>query len=104
MTVLRLLNPQGIAGLAASICLALLLIIQKGEARHWKKQSGQFERLYEQSQTAFASTVADYRAATEQARRSDAANAERVRSAQAKINEETKNDFETRLAVVRARA
>ena len=44
--ILRLLNAQGIAGLAASLCLALLLVLQKGETRHWKKQSSQFEQLY----------------------------------------------------------
>jgi len=104
MSLLRLLNPQGIAGIAASICLALLLMIQKGETRHWKKQSGQFEQLYTQEQAAFATTVADYRSAGEQARREDAANAERVRGEQAKINEETSNDFEMRLAAARARA
>lgn len=104
MSLLRLLNPQGIAGIAVSICLALLLMIQKGETRHWKKQSGQFEQLYMQEQAAFARTVADYRSAAEQARRDDAANAERARTEQAKINEETRNDFEMRLAAARARA
>ncbi len=104
MSLLRLLNPQGIAGLAASVCLALLLIIEKGETRHWRKQSGQFEQLYSGEQAAFARTVADYRSAAEQARRDDAANAERVRGEQAKINEETRNDFEIRVAAARARA
>ena len=52
--ILRLLNPQGIAGLAATICLGLLLLIQKAETHHWKKQSGQFEQLYHADQAAFA--------------------------------------------------
>jgi hypothetical protein len=104
LSLFRLLNPQGIAGLAASVCLALLLLIQKGESRHWKKQSGQFEQLYTQAQAAFSRTVADYRSAVEQARREDAANAERVRGSQARINEETRNDFEKRLAMLRASA
>ena len=46
MTFLRLLNPQGIAGIAVSLCLAILLVIQNGDTRHWRKQSSQFEQLY----------------------------------------------------------
>ena len=93
--ILRLLGPQGIAGLAASLCLALLLVLQKGETRHWKKQSGQFEQLYRGEQAAFATTVANYRAAAE---------AERVAAEQRAINERTQHDYETRLADARARA
>ena len=102
--ILRLLNPQGIAGIAASLCLALLLIIQKGETRHWKKQSGQYEQLYRSEQSAFAQTVANYRAAADQARAADRANAERVAVEQRAINERTQNDFEARLAAARAAA
>jgi len=102
--ILRLLNPQGIAGLAASICLALLLLIQKAETRHWKKQSGQFEQLYHSGQTAFAQTIAGYRSAADAARAADRAAADRVRAEQAAINERTAYDYETRLAAVRARA
>ena len=104
MILLRLLNPQGIAGLAASLCLAVLLVLQKGETRHWRKQSGQFEQLYEGEQAAFAGTVANYRAAAEAARSADRANAERVAAAQRAINERTADDYQTRLAAVRARA
>jgi hypothetical protein len=102
--ILRLLNPQGIAGLAASICLALLLLIQKAETRHWKKQSGQFEQLYHSGQTAFAQTIAGYRSAADAARAADRAAADRVRAEQAAINERTAYDYETRLAAARARA
>ncbi len=66
--ILRLLNWQGIAGIVASLALAVLLVIQKGETSHWKKQSASFEQLYRQSETAFATTVANGRAAAEQAR------------------------------------
>ena len=104
MTILRLLNVQGIAGLAASLCLGLLLILQKGETRHWKKQSGQYEQLYTNERAAFADTVANVRAAAEQARAADRANAQRVLTEQAQINERTSHDLETRLADARARA
>ncbi|MFL6829389.1 MAG: hypothetical protein ACJ8D5_02055 [Sphingomicrobium sp.] len=102
--ILRLLNPQGIAGLAASLCLALLLVLQKGETRHWKKQSGQFQQLYRDEQTAFAGTVANYRAAAETARAADKANAERAAAEQRAINQRSEHDYEVRLADARARA
>ena len=100
--ILRFLNPQGIAGLAASLCLALLLIIQKGETRHWRKQSDEYRQLYLESEAAFAATVANYRAAAERARASDRANAERIIAEQRTINERTENEFEARLADARA--
>lgn len=104
MTLLRLLNPQGIAGLAASLCLAVLLVLQKGETRHWKKQSAQYEQMYRDEQAALAGTVADYSAAAEQARLADKANADRVKAEQAAVNERISNEFENRLAAVRAAA
>ena len=104
MTLLRLLNVQGIAGIGVSIALALLLILQKGETRLWKKQSGQFEQLYHDQRTALAGTVANYRAAAAQAQLADKANAERVAAAQRTINERTKDEFEVRLAAARADA
>jgi hypothetical protein len=103
MTYLRLLNIQGITGLIVSLCLALLLVIQKGETRHWKKQAGQFEHLYHEEQSAFAGTVANYRAAAQAARAADKAAAERVRAEQAAINQRSNHDLETRLVDARAR-
>ena len=102
--ILRLLNPQGIAGIAASLCLALLLVLQKGETRHWKKQSGQFEQLYRTEQTAFATTVANARAAAETARAADKANADRAAAEQRAINQRSDNVLESRLGDARARA
>jgi hypothetical protein len=102
--ILRLLNSQGIVGLAACVCLALLLVLQKGETSHWQKQSGQFEQLYRHEQAALAGTVADYRAAADAARAADRAAAERVAAEQRAINERTENDYEARLANARARA
>lgn len=104
MTLLRLLNLQGVAGIAVSLALAILLLIQRGETSHWKKQSDQFEQLYQQQQSALAATVADYRAAADRARASDRANAQRVATEQRAINERTSNDYETRLAAARALA
>ena len=100
----RFLNIQGIAGIAAALALLALLLVQKAETRHWRKQSGQFEQLYQGEQAASARTVANYRAAAEAARTADLAAAQHVRSEQQAIDERIANDYETRLAAARARA
>ena len=104
MSLLRLINVQGLAGLIVSIGVGILLLIQKGETAHWKKQSGQFEQLYTNEQATLARTVADYRAAADQARTHDRANAARVAAEQSAINERTSNDYEARLAAARSLA
>ena len=104
MSLLRFLNIQGFAGLAAALALGVVLLVQKGETRHWRKQSGQFEQLYRAEQTAFARTVAYYRAAAETARAADRAAAERVRAEQRAVNERTAHDYQIRLAAARDRA
>ena len=102
--ILRLLNPQGLAGIAISLALGILLLIQKGETRHWKKESAGFEQLYRQELAAFAATVAGYRTAADRARAEDEANAKRVAAEQRSINERTEHEFEARLAAARAAA
>jgi hypothetical protein len=102
--ILRLLNWQGIAGIAASLALAILLLVQKAETRHWRKLSASFDQLYRQEQSAFATTVTNYRAAADRARATDQANSARVAAEQRAINERTENDLEARLASVRDRA
>lgn len=102
--ILRFLNWQGIAGIAVTFTLLVMLTVQKLEAVHWKKQSESFEHLYRQEQAAFATTVATARAAAEQARAADEANAARVAAEQRSITERTSNDFEARLAAARADA
>jgi hypothetical protein len=104
MTFLRLVNAQGLAGIAASLCLAVLLLVQRSEACHWKGESARYEQLYASERSAFATTIASYRAAADQARAADAANAERVAAEQRVINQRSQNAFETRVADARARA
>ena len=100
--ILRILNAQGIAGIAVALTLSVLLVTQRVETRHWRKESASFEQLYHQEQAAFADTVADYRAAATQARAADKARADRVAAEQRTINERTVNDYEARLAAARA--
>ena len=104
MSFLRLLNPQGICGIAVSLALGLLLVIEKAETRHWKSESTRFEQLYRNEQSAFATTVAEYRAAAEAARAADLAAAQRVVAEQQAINQRSQNDLQARLADARGRA
>lgn len=104
MALARFLNWQGIAGLAAALALAALLLIQKGEARHFRKESARFERLYRDGESIRAQLVTDYSAAAERARAQDRANAARVAGTQDVINRSSLNDFEVRVADARARS
>jgi hypothetical protein len=100
----RVVNMQGMIGIAASLLLLVMVLLKAGEARHWRKQAVRFELLYVAEQSAGARTVANYRAAAETARQADKANADRVAANQRLISERTTNDLETRLADARARA
>jgi hypothetical protein len=100
--MLKLLNWQGLAGLATAFTLLVMLTVQKLEAVHWRKQSEKFEQLYQQEQAAFATTVANARAAAAQAEAADKANADRVAAESRNINERTANEFESRLSAARA--
>jgi hypothetical protein len=98
------LDVQGWIGLVAAVVLAVLLVREHGEARHWSKQSAQFEKLYRGEKLAHELTVANYRAAAEKARRDDAANKARVEAEQSAINERSAHDYEARIAAARAAA
>jgi hypothetical protein len=97
-------NWQGLLGLILGITLGSMLLIQKGETRHWRKQSNGFEQLYHREQAAFAQTVTNYRAAADAARAADKAHADRVLAEQAAINKERDASYEARIADARARA
>ena len=100
----RLLNWQGIAGIAMSLVLLAMLTVQKLEAIRWQKESARFEMLYRDEQAAFAVTVANARTAADAVRAADRANADRVIAEQRTITERTSHDFEARLTAVRAHA
>ncbi len=89
--------------LGAAIAAAAILWLIQSRA-HWRDVSRANESLFQAEQAAHAATVANYRAAAEQARREDAANLARVEAEQGAINERTQDDFETRIASARASA
>jgi hypothetical protein len=102
--ILRLLGVRGVAGIAVSLALGVLLLIQKAETRHWKKESARLAQLYAEEQAARAATAANYRAAADAARAADRANLARVAAEQRAITERTSNDYEARLAAARTLA
>ena len=84
-------------------CLMLLALLVQDRNR-WKAKTAHYAQLLAGERAAHAGTIANVRAAAEQARRQDTANAARVRSAQDNINERSKDEFESRIAAARAAA
>jgi hypothetical protein len=89
-----------VIGIAAALMLALLI----NDRNRWKSTAALRQQQVAAEKAAHSATVANYRAAAEQARRGDAANAARVKASQAAINERTKDAFESRIAAARAHA
>ena len=59
MSLLRLIGPQGIAGIASPPAWRCCFVVQKVETRHWRKQSTRFEELARNSDAERARIVAD---------------------------------------------
>lgn len=51
--ILKSLNAQGVIGLIVALALTFVAFGQWSSARHWKKQSGQFEKLYRADEASF---------------------------------------------------
>ena len=90
--------------LVAAIGCVLMLTLLIHDRNRWKAKTAHYAELLSGERAAHSATVANYRLAAEQARRSDAENAARVKAEQAAINERTAYDFTTRIAAARARA
>ena len=90
--------------LVIGIGCALLLALLVHDRNRWKAKTEDYAELLAGERAAHAATVANVRAAAEQARTADATNAARVKAEQAAIDERTKNEFEDRIAAVRAAA
>lgn len=89
--------------LGGALALAALLWLIRSRDQ-WRDEARANESLFHAEQAAHAATVANYRAAADQARSADAANVARVKSEQARINERTADDYENRIAAARALA
>jgi hypothetical protein len=89
-----------VIGLGCVLLLALLV----QDRNRWKARTSHYSDLLAAERGAHAATAGNYRAAAEQARKLDAANAARVRSEQAAVNERTSHVYEARIAAARAAA
>jgi hypothetical protein len=97
--------PQRLAmKLAIGLACVALLALLVHDRNRWKAKTEHYSQLLADERATHAATVANVRAAADQARRADAANAARVKAEQAAINERTENDFESRIAAARAAA
>ena len=87
-----------VIGLSCAVLLGLLI----HDRNHWKAKTAHYAEQLAGERAAHAATADNYRVAAEQARRLDQANAARVKTEQAAINERARNDFESRIAAARA--
>lgn len=102
MGILAFLGWRGMAGIGVALVLSIFLAIQTSEARHYRKQSDQYQQLYNQEKSAFQTTVANYRtAAAQQKADEDAKNARTVAQQQAATKEQS-DEFQARLTAARA--
>ena len=90
--------------LIIGIGCALLLALLVQDRNRWKAKTAHYAEVLAGERSAHSATVAGYRAAAEQARRADAANAARVSAEQAAINHRSKHDYQSRIAAARAAA
>lgn len=98
------LNIQGIVGIAVSVVLATLLVIEKVGHADTRRDLVEFTRLYGGEKSAHQRTQLNYREAAEKARAADAANAARVKAEQSAITQKREAEYEARIADARARA
>lgn len=84
-------NWKLILGSLGFAVLGIMLVLARADARHWHKQA-------DQTKAAFDLTVANYRAAADEATRLAAANVARVKTEQDKITERKVNEYEVKLA------
>lgn len=85
-----------ILGGLAIFALSLMLVIQKGETRHWKKQA-------EGEKTAFEKTVSDYKRVRAEQRAADTEHARAVEQTQTKVSNEVSHDYQAAIADLRRR-
>ncbi len=88
--------------LVAGLCALLLLALLVNDRNRWKATASLRQQQVVAEKAAHSATVANYRAAVEQARQADAANVARVKAEQSAINERTADDYESRIAAARA--
>lgn len=99
---LKQLDAQGWVGLVVSLLLAVVVVHYWSEARHWKKLSDNYQKLYITDHQAFGQTVLNYRAAAAAQKADEEEKNARTVSHQQAVNQEISDEYETRLAAARA--
>ena len=95
--------PPGLAlKLVAGLCAALLLALLVHDRNRWKSTAALRHGQLVAERNAHAATIANYRAAAEQARLKDLESLARVKAQQARINERTADEFQDRIAAARS--
>ena len=90
--------------LIIGIGCALLLALLVQDRNRWKAKTSHYAEVLAGERAVHSANIVNIRAAAEQARRADAANAARVRADQAAINERAIHGYESRIAAARAAA
>lgn len=88
---------QLIAGVAGCAILGVMLLIAKGDARH-------YEKLWTAEKSAHALDIANFRSAMATAKATNAATVRTVETDTSKITEDKQHDLEAQLAAARAAA
>jgi ribosomal 50S subunit-recycling heat shock protein len=91
----------GFFGLA--LLVALYVLHLKGEIRHSEKEATRYVELFHAEQSAHRMTAANFQKATATAQAADAAHVVQIEREQAKVSQEVSNDYQIRLAALRAR-
>lgn len=97
-------KPVTLLCMVLGVALLAQHVIEHRHAAKLNSQLTKSAKALTDTRAAFAQTVANYRAAAAKAEADDKANADRVRAEQSKINQETSDAFEARLAAARATA
>jgi hypothetical protein len=100
MPVLNRTMIKLVLGIACALGLALLV----HDRNRWKAKTAHHAEVLAGERAAYAATVANVRAAAEQARAADQANAARVAARQDAINQRSDDDYQDRIADARAAA
>src|SRR5690242_2399166 len=96
--LLKLISPEGWAGIVVSLALGMLLAVQIVKTHHAQHEADTYHVEAVTARSALAQTVVNYRAAAELARADDARNLARVQQEQATITQQRDATYEARIA------
>ena len=99
--LLSKLNAQGVIGLVAGLLLAFAWFHSASAARHWRKDSAQWEKKFRAEKIEFAKLVASYRDAQVKAKALNDAQIAAITAKRQHIDERTTHALSDNLAALR---